>query len=147
MENISNLDNQLFHFLCKIDSESTSDVVQQMAGCLDRDILDLNKDIISDVRERYYEHLIAKGVTNQEVLVPKRRSGHGHEANKDIARDIVQLYLYATRQTAEIPHETISGIGFNLDMSNRMEQTENYFKTESLLDHRGSATCMPSPRQ
>ena len=114
MENISNLDNQLFHFLCKLDSESTSKVVQQMAGCLDRDILDLNKDIIfADARERYYEHLFAKGVTNQEVLVPKRRSGYGQEANKDIARDIVQLYLYATRQTAEFPHETFSGIGFN----------------------------------
>ena len=92
MENISNLDNQLFHFLCKLDSESTSDVVQQMAGCLDSDILDLNKDIIfADARERYYEHLFAKGVTNQEVLVLKQRSGHGYEANKGRYMNIYRI--------------------------------------------------------
>ena len=66
MGNISNLDNQLFHFLCKLDSESTSDVVQQMDGCLDRNILDLNKDIIfADARERYYEHLFANKWCNK----------------------------------------------------------------------------------
>ena len=33
------------------------------------------------------------------------------QSYKVIARDIVQLYMYAARQTAEFPHKTLSRIG------------------------------------
>ena len=120
MDSISNIDNQLFHLLCNLDRENAPDVIEEMVVCLDRETLDENRQFIfADAKERYYEDLFAKGLQNQETLIPRRRNRN--EADAIVAGDIVKLYMYGTRQTCEFPHETPAGMGFCFDMTSTID--------------------------
>ena len=144
MDSISNIDNQLFHLLCNLDRENASDVIEEMVACLDREALDENRQFIfADAKERYYEDLFAKGLQNQETLIPRRRNRN--EADAIVARDIVKSYMYGTRQTCEFPHETLAGMGFCRDMSSTIDQHDSVhlLKNETYPEHRGSAVGVP----
>ena len=141
---ISNIDNQLFHLLCNLDRENAPDVIEEMVACLDRETLDENRQFIfADAKERYYEDLFAKGLQNQETLIPRRRNRN--EADAIVAGDIVKLYMYGTRQTYEFPHETLAGMGFCLDMSSTIDQHDSVhlLKNETYPEHRGFAVGVP----
>ena len=144
MDSISNIDNQLFHLLCNLDRENAPDVIEEMVACLDRETLDENRQFIfADAKERYYEDLFAKGLQNQETLIPRRR--HRNEADAIVAGDIVKLYMYGTRQTCEFSHKTLAGMGFCLDKSSTIDQHDgvHLLKNETYPEHRGSAVGVP----
>ena len=98
------VDDIVFHHLCRLDADCTNDVIQNMIFDVDEGLLAESRDaILNEAVERCCQDMIARGeYTSQPNFVLTKYDGPN--ATAMMAKDIVRLYVYATRQTDDFPN-------------------------------------------
>ena len=101
---IADVDDIVFHHLCRLDADCTNDVIENMIFDVDKDLLAESREaMLNEAVERCCQDMIAKGeFTSHPNFVLTKHDGPN--ATAMMAKDIVMLYVYATRQTGDFPN-------------------------------------------
>ena len=99
----ADVDDIVFHHLCRLDADCTNDVIENMIFDVDEDLLSESKDaVLNEAVERCCQEMIARGeyTSHPNFVLPKHE---GPNATEMMANDIVKLYLYASKQIDGFP--------------------------------------------
>lgn len=117
---LDNLDGGIIHVLRKAGSRPTGELIDQLDGEFDEEIIEESREFLSKkASERYLMDLESKGLlqagNNLELLLKKRR---GISAKRGNAEDVIELYYYMSGLKNKFPKDSLSSTRKFVDTEN-----------------------------
>ena len=123
------IDQTILHHLDKLDSTAKGDVLDSLMTDFEKDTLTECREVIFVyARGRYCETLKGTGVVDKPKLLLKRRNGE--KACELLAKDIIELFVYATEMGDIFPKEVVSSTCLFVEIESDVQKKIKIMPTE-----------------